>query len=180
MANHGLKPVVAIINRSVNAGDRINTGFAPYEADLASTLLLDIHIISSPTTGVSSKWVLLASWNGSLNNWMLHITKQSNTEQRVRWAAGSVSPLANIDATPGRYRYAITHETNSNNVTIKYKKDAGTVYTITKTAAFTPANNILYLGGSENNVDSLPQSVINKFEAYNVVLSDANIGKLFE
>lgn len=180
MGNHGLKPVISIVNRAVSAGDRINTGFAPYKADFASTLLLDIHIISSPTTGVSAKWVLLASWNSSLNSWMLYITKQSNTEQRFRWAAGSASPIANIDATPGRYRYAITHETNSQKVTIKYKKDAGTVYTITKTAVFTPANNILYLGGSANNVDSLPESVINKFEAYNVVLSDANINKFFE
>lgn len=179
MANHGLKPVVAITNRSVNAGDRINTGFAPYKADLASTLLLDINILSSPSSGVSSKWTLLASWNGSLSKWTLQITKFNNTEQRYTWC-GSASVLSNLDTTSGRYRYAIIHEANSPYITIKYKKDNSTVYSTTNSKVFTPATNILYLGGSANNVDSLPESVINKFEAYNVILSDADINKFFE
>lgn len=181
MGAHTLKPIVSIVNRTVSAGDRISTGFAPYKADLDSTLLLDINILSSPSSGVSSKWDVLACWNGSLSGWMLQINKQTNTEQRCIWSAASAASIPNIDATPGRYRYAITHEANSVYVTIKYKKDAGTMYTLTRNKSpFTPANNNLYLGGSANNVDSLPESVINRFEAYDIILSDAGINKFFE
>lgn len=181
MATAGPKPVVAIVNRTVAAGDRINTGFAPFGADLASTLLLDIHILDSPSSGISSKWDVLACWNGSLSGWMLQINKQNNTEQRCIWAALSATSLPNIDATPGRYRYVITHEANSQEVTIRYKKDSNPTYTITRSRSpFTPANNVLYMGGSANNVDSLPGSVINKFEAYNIILSNTNINKFFD
>ena len=109
------------------------------------------------------------------------INKKTNTEQLCIWSASSATSIPNIDATPGRYRYAITHEANSVYITIKYKKDSDTMYTLTRNKSpFTPANNTLYLGGSANNIDSLPESVINKFEAYDVILSDADINKFFK
>ena len=136
-------------NQTVGASepdDYYETGLNVLQSDFACTIFLDVTTTSNPTTGATANSVtkMLFEYDGAVGGRGLAVGKQDSTDNVLRlwWmstAANDYYTLTGLTPDPGRFRFVVTHDANSNLVTLKYKKDSGNVVTTDATRTFVPA-----------------------------------------
>lgn len=172
----------SLANYSVSEGDHFSTGVAPWTAGLSTTILMDITTLSNPSANDNPARVykLLACWDSSANRWALSFGKTSQyvSDQRFNWM-GTQTTLTGSKTAAGRHRICVTHQANSNTITISYKYNNESIKTMQSTVTFvsTTTNMAAGLGGSGGG--SLPAGTINQFRIYDEIISDDDINSFF-
>lgn len=168
-------------NRTVVAGETINTSINVFSSGLSVTILFDVNLITNTTSGYGRTWKFLSEYSAEASTWGLRVGKNNAaaTQQTLYWYKTQLG-LGDTRTSAGRHRYIITHEADSNDVTLLYKKDNEQLLTFTQTSTFVPASaNWFYIGSGANTDNALPPCVINDLTVYNRILSQAEINAFF-
>ena len=169
-------------NHATSAGDSINTGiFNTMAAGINLTVLFDMDMTMTQSGDGSACWIIRV-YNSNLDANALAIRKATSTAIKwwVLWQSSTSDyDMAGTSTTSGRYRFCVTHEANSNTVTIMIKKDSGAILTFTITRQFYSAPNVMVFGHATQPQRGLPAGTINLAEIYNRILSSAEINAFF-
>lgn len=177
-----------IKNFNTTAGDRIAfSQVIPLVSTRSLTILLDFNVTTNPTgsSAIAGQYHLIYAHNSNLTTSIkagIAVGKAGNSASvlSVWWNTGTASDFTGTSPAAGRQRIAIMHEAGSNTLTVKYKKDNGSILTKTETRTFVATDdNILYLGNGENGTKSLPTGKINSCEVYDAVLDADAINAFF-
>lgn len=173
------KLVYSLYNYDFELGEQITTDIKPLEEGYSVTILLDVNTNANPTSSTGRLWKLICIYNGVLSVRGIYIGKAqaSNQAQSVWWNNSTATSLSSSSTSIARHRIAVTHEANSDTLTVYYKKDSGTLRTQTIVNNFTPASNFLNFGSTGDN--ALPGGTINQAEVYNYILDSAAITEFF-
>ena len=180
LLGYGKRLLYQLRNQSMSAGSHVDTGIPVLKAGLSVTIALDYTIITNPGGGTAlgalyklmqmstSREICIGKYNGGdskLNLWW-YPTSNSNYTQ-----------LSNTTTNAGRKRIIITHEQNSNTITVYTKMDDSAVQTFTKSSTYVPINQLLSLGYSsdEGRTTSLPEGTLNDISIYNYIWSQDQI-----
>ena len=157
--------------------ESINTGVPLLKAGLASTILLDIKLDTTPVSGIGSTTKLIYLYNNSLAANGLYVGRKLYQNTINLWWMGSSDQASNIQFGKYRFKIVITHAEDSNDVTMTIKKYTAppTSDTVTFSNTFTAAPiNLLFFGGP-SGADKLPTGTIYTAEVYNRVLTSTEI-----
>lgn len=178
------KPVYSLYNKSISTGDEIDTGMHPWSDGGELYILLDYTTDVAPTSGTASTRKLLLSYNSTNSNWGLIIGKKSSSDTTLScwWncAWNSQTAMGNSSVAAGRHRIVVKHQKNSNDLTVYYKYNNGTMRTYQYTSAYADSPiNTLHIGGNDDFMH-LPAGTITKMEIYNKAITDGYITKFME
>lgn len=170
-----------LAGESVSTGDRLDTNIEPFTADAACTIMLDFTTTANPSSGNASTWRALVSYNTSHSIYNLMVGKRSSGQSF--WFTDGTTTYADIpSATPtaGRHRYLFTHEAGSTTATLYYKRDNGTLQTVTRTkTTFTASTGKLFIGGTPSTAYALPAGTINLAQVWGRILTADEIDQFF-
>ena len=168
---------------AVASGDSISTGIRPFAADQAVTILFDYTANTNPTGSSSKGSIQKLLQMGSTRELCIGKYNRQDATLSLWWLPSSnanYTGISNMPSAPGRKRFAITHEANSNDILLKMRVDDGAPFSITSTKTFVPTDAILSAGyysdpPPEVNTAGLPAGTINNFTIYDAVLSETEI-----
>ena len=161
--------------------ERINTGVKLFPDDTPCTLLIDLNLTENPTSGAGSIWCIGQEWNQTKNKAIFKIGKINAVGQFLTFwwqdAAANTSNGMRSDVL-NRKRIAMTHEENSNIITLRTKDGTKSVVTKTISSSYTPSTNNTFFLGSTGNY-ALPKGKFNLVEIYHTILSNDLINAFF-
>lgn len=188
MVKHGDPHLLfSIENRTVTAGQRIETGVYPLKADFNLTILFDMTLSANPTQSgaVASVWKLIRVYNDGISGEGIKIGKRSASNQNAQiWWMTTASTGAGVSniRIDGAYRnrIAVTHEAGSDTLKVSWRKGTETRrdYTVTNTFVASSTNQ-LYFGQGTNGTSSLPPGTIKSAKVYDRILTAEEINAFF-
>ena len=180
--NKGL--VYSLYNHSVSLGDKIVTGVHPWTNGGELYILLDYTTTEAPTSGTSASRKFIIAYNSTNSNWGLIIGKKGFTDTNLScwWncAWNDSTQMSNSSVAVGRHRIVVKHQKNSNNLTVYYKYNNGTLKTYQYTSTYADSSiNTLTIGGNDEYM-YLPSGTITQLEIYNKEITDSYISNFLE
>lgn len=164
----------SLYNETVEAGYILDTGVAVLAQGLATTIVYDVTTTSNPNAAGQPGYIhklFLVEGGGGTRAYGIGKQTRSTSKELLWWMASSntdYTELSNMPTTAGRKRFVLTHEANSNTVTVYYKSGTGSVYTTSKTATFSTSSKSFVIGGYVGQTNhGIPNGTITKLEIYN-------------
>ena len=177
---HNGSVLFEMVNKNIEEGFYVSTGIKLFENNIPFSLILDYTKNSNPTTGNARFSNLFCCWSSSLNKWILCVNKESATAGFYRSSMyGNPKSLSGTKPTSGRNRMIITHEANSNKITIYYKYNNGNLLTFEHTYTFTSDSSKMALGASPSTGQGMPAGTITLARILGEVLNENAINNFF-
>lgn len=173
--NHLLYSLYNYTSRS-----QINTQTPVLSSDRSATVAVDITTTSNPTSSsaVSRTWKICTAWANNTRNLDLGKNGRSNSYLTV-WFFGTSSQITESTAAAGRKRFVLTHEANSNTLTVYSKMGTGTVQTQTVTATYQALSTPIYVSGDTGGANQLPEGTLTSFEVFDNIWTEAQRTSFF-
>lgn len=168
-------------NHVVQTGDSIDTGIAPFVADLDVTIMFDFNQTyyegASGAVGSTSKYMVTTTSGNS----KFCLGKYGKGDANVRrwWMTVDWSSIANTENGAVRKRIIVTHQRNSGTITIHIKTGTNAKQTMDVSGSFTASSLNLKFGSSTSNPGSLCAGTILIARIYNRILEQSEIDAFF-
>lgn len=168
-----------LLNHAVQTGASIDTGVAPFIANLDATIMLDFNQTyyesASGAPGSLSKYMITTTSGNS--KFVLGKYGRSDANVRYWWMNGTYQTISGTTNGAVRKRFIVTHQRNSGTITIHVKTGTNAKTTVTVTQTFTASPTNLRFGGS--GAESLCAGTINTARIYNRILEQSEIDEFF-
>ena len=183
-AKSGIKLLYSLYNKSVTAGESIDTNLNIFDGQTDVTILIDYQNTSNPTSSSSDgrtckllwfQGIISAGTNGRVFN--LGKYSGSSPSYSVWWFNENAASHTLDDgaSAASRKRFAVRHNTNSGTITVWEKIGSNAIKTHTFTATFINQNRTLCIGHGTDTAQGLAPGTIHSCEVYNGILSDEDV-----